>query len=112
MRLARFDTIVVPFPFTDLPVTRRRPALVVSQTGWNSAAGHVVAAMITSANQSDWPLDVPIADLDAAGLTSPCRVRMKLFTLDTGLIIRRAGQLSTADADAVTQTLARLLAAG
>ncbi|OYU14121.1 MAG: transcriptional regulator [Alphaproteobacteria bacterium PA4] len=112
MRLARFDTIVVPFPFADLPVTRRRPALVVSEAGWNAAAGHVVAAMITSAHQSDWPLDVPVTDLAAAGLTAPCRVRMKLFTLDSGLIIRRAGQLSTADGDAVTQALARLLAAG
>jgi mRNA interferase MazF len=110
--LARFDTIVVPFPFTDLPVVRRRPALVISDAGWNAASGHVVAAMITSAGQSDWPLDVVLRDLATAGLAAPCRVRMKLFTLEAGLVLRRAGQLAPADAEAVAATLARLLAVG
>lgn len=112
MSLARFDTIVVPFPFTDRPVVRRRPALVVSTAAWNRPAGHVVAAMITSAGQSDWPLDVPIDDLAAAGLAVPCRVRMKLFTLEAGLIVRRAGQLAAPDAAAVTAALAQLLGVG
>ena len=112
MSFARFDTIVVPFPFTDLPVVRRRPALVLSTAGWNRAAGHVVAAMITSAGQSDWPLDVPVTDLATAGLAAPCRVRMKLFTLEANLVVRRAGQLAPVDAAAVEAALARLLAVG
>lgn len=71
--LARFDVVIVPFPFTDRPVVRRRPALVVSATEWNAASGHVVAAMITSARQSSWPSDVPLTELAAAGLSAPLR---------------------------------------
>lgn len=46
-------------------------------------------AMITSAKNSDWPLDIEIQDLNRAGLPSPSIIRMKLFTLDEKLIIRK-----------------------
>ena len=108
--LARFDVVIVPFPFTDRPVVRRRPALVVSATEWNAASGHVVAAMITSARQSSWPSDVPLTELAAAGLTAPCVVRMKLFTLEAGLVIRRAGALGAGDAAGVEAALTTVLA--
>ena len=109
MTYARFDVVIVPFPFTDRPVVRRRPALVVSTTEWNAASGHIVAAMITSARQSSWPRDVPLTGLAAAGLTARCVVRMKLLTLEEGLVIRRAGGLKGADATAVEEALAATL---
>lgn len=105
MTFERFDIVIVPFPFTDLPVTRRRPALVVSAATWNAATGHIVCAMITSARQSSWPLDVSVTDLAAAGLTAPCVVRMKLFTIEASLVVRRAGALGKGDA--VTMDSAR-----
>lgn len=109
MTFARFDVVIVPFPFTDLSVIRRRPALVLSAAAWNAASGHVVAAMITSARQSAWPRDVAVKGFAAAGLTTPCVVRMKLFTLDAGLVIRRAGALRAEDAAAVEEALAGAL---
>ncbi|PCH82939.1 MAG: transcriptional modulator of MazE/toxin MazF [Piscirickettsiaceae bacterium] len=62
-----------------------------------------------SANNSDWPLDTNIQDLDAAGLPSPSVVRMKLFTLDDRLVIRKAGQLSQRDKKAIKAALQQLL---
>ena len=50
--------------------------------------------MITSSSNSDWPLDVNIQDFDAAELPSASVVRMKLFTLDDKLVIRKAGMLA------------------
>ena len=61
--------------------------------------------MITSAENFDWLLDVPISDLHEAGLTSPSIVRMKLFTLDNRLIIRQAGKLSNADGQSVNRIM-------
>ena len=95
--LQAFDIVVVPFPFTDRAATKRRPALVLSNTRFNQQAQHVVMAMITSADQFAWPGDCPIHDLTAAGLTTACLVRLKLFTLDERLVIRRAGALAAAD---------------
>jgi len=56
----------------------RRPALVLSDSkAFNKLVGQSVLAMITSAKNSDWPLDVEIKDLDAAGLPSASVVRMR-----------------------------------
>ncbi len=105
-----FDVVVVPFPFTDRAATKRRPALVLSdRSAFNAGIGHVALAMITSASHSDWPLDVSLSDLHAAGLTSASVVRMKLFTLDDRLILRKAGSLAAADRKAVAAALRKLL---
>ena len=108
-----FDVVVVPFPFTDRSATKRRPALVLSvSASFNRRTNHAVLAMITSPGDSSWPLDVPISDLDAAGLISPSVVRMKLFTLDDRFVLRKAGTLATNDRDAVCRTLARMFVIG
>lgn len=92
------DVIIVPFPFTDRTTSKRRPALVLSNAAFNTGTGHVIAAMITSAKQSSWAGDVALTDLAAAGLPVPCVMRMKLFTLEAGLVVRKAGQLASGDA--------------
>lgn len=91
------DVVVVPFPFTDRTTSKRRPALVISPAAFTAETGHVVAAMITSAKQSAWASDTEITDLATAGLTVPCVVRMKLFTLEAGLVVRKAGRLGPSD---------------
>jgi mRNA interferase MazF len=106
----QFDVVVVPFPFTDRPVTKKRPALVISDAGnFGDRIGHAVLAMITSAKNSPWPLDVAISNLAVAGLPAPSKVRMKLFTLDHRLILNRRGRLEETDAREVKIALARLL---
>ena len=97
LELGLFDVVVVPFPFTDRNATKRRPALVMSSAAFNTTTQHSVLAMITSAEQSRWPGDLPISDLESAGLASDCLVRLKIFTLDHRLIIRKAGNLAAMD---------------
>lgn len=105
-----FDVVVVPFPFTDRKATKRRPALVLSRADtFGARIGHSVFAMITSQGRVSWPLDVPIADGGSAGLLAPSLVRMKLFTLDHRLILRKAGQLVRSDQQAVVDALKQLL---
>lgn len=107
----RFDVLIVPFPFVDLPVSRKRPALVLSKQDFNAATGTAIMAMITSAEDSDWPRDVPIGDLEAAGLRSPCKARMKIFSLDCALVVGKAGKLAPADAQAVQKALNHVIGA-
>ena len=105
-----FDVVVVPFPFTDKASVKRRPALVLSSDKtFNIQAEHSVLAMITSAQNSSWPLDANIEDLAAAGLSASSIVRMKLFTLDERLILRKVGELSNADKQTVEASLQQLL---
>ncbi len=103
-----YEVVVVPFPFTDRRASKRRPALALSSHAFNTDSGNTVLAMITSAENPPWPMDVPI-DAATAGLRSASKVRMKLFTLDNRLILRKAGNLSAADRRFVMTVLQRLL---
>ena len=109
MTFESFDVVVVPFPFSDRQATRRRPALVVSSPDFNAAHDQSILAMITSAGGGEWPSDVAIRDWDEAGLSVPCKVRLKLFTLDDAVILRKTGALSERDAAAVRTSLIRFL---
>lgn len=68
-------------------------------------------AMITTRSHSPWPGDVDVEDPAAAGLRAPCRVRLKVFTLDNRLIRDQIGALSAADQRAVASSLREHLSA-
>ncbi len=99
MTFERFDIVKVPFPFTDKQATKTRPALVISDRDFNVSVGQSVMAMITSAKSSIWLFDTDITDLTAAGLPVSCLIRMKLFTIDHQLVIKKLGRLSQRDSD-------------
>lgn len=105
-----FDVIVVPFPFTDQNTDKRRPALILSDNEkFNDKTQNCVMAMITSEKNSPWPLDVKIGSIKKAGLPAPSIVRMKLFTLDSRLIVKKLGNLAAKDQDAVKESLKKLM---
>lgn len=92
----RGDVVVVTFPFQAKEVTRRRPALVVSNKIFNEF-GHTILSMITTRVHRPWPGDILIRNYEAAGLSTPCIVRLKMFTLENNLVVRRIGHLSGND---------------
>lgn len=109
MTYEQFDVVVVPFRFTDTSGTKKRPALVISDAvTFNTPLRRSVMAMITSTTHSSWVLDVPINDLASVGLRAASIVRMKLFTLDDALVVRRIGTLSEVDKTAVQAALQQL----
>lgn len=100
----QWDVVIVPFPFSPRPGHKRRPALVLSKRVFNQQ-GSSVLAMITTAGHHPWPGDVTLADLKAAGLTAPCLVRLKLFTLDNRLIVKKIGRLAETDQQQIRRQL-------
>lgn len=104
-----FDIIVIPFPFSDKLEQKKRPALVLSSEEFNSKSQHQVTAMITSAKQSEWPFDTPINNKKHAGLPIDCLIRMKFYTADQSIIIRKAGSLSKADQKSFRENFMRVL---
>jgi len=103
-----WDVVVVPFPFTERAGQKRRPALVLSGSQAFNQHGHSVMAMITSSTLP-WALDTPLKEHALAGLSATCAVRLKLFTLDNRLIIRRIGRLSGEDQNGVASALKTML---
>ena len=102
--LAQWDIVIVPFPFSNQLGAKRRPALVLSESRFNRR-GQTVLAMITTAGHHPWPGDVDLTDLTAAGLNAPCLVRLKLFTLDRRMILKKIGRMAATDQQQVRRQL-------
>lgn len=107
-----FDIVAVPFPFTDRDATKRRPALVISNTLFNEQHDQLVLAMITTVTDSVWPSDVSLNHWQEAGLKVACHFRLKLFTLDQSLVLKTIGHLSFQDIKSVQVVLAKYVDIG
>lgn len=104
-----FEVVLVPFPFVENASNKKRPALVLSSSNsFNMKAGSSIMAMITTAAHHPWPFDIPIVHLDAAGLPCPSIIRMKLFTLDHRLILKKLGSLHRLDQHSLKKNLTSL----
>lgn len=97
-----WSIVAVPFPFMERPALRRRPALVISTNSFNAANDHTIMAMITAAGLDTWPSDHALLKPQEAGLKHACYVRWKTFTLPNSLIVKKIGELSDEDREAVT----------
>ena len=104
MICSQWDVVTVPFPFTDKPAVKKRLALVLSNTAFNRS-GHTVLVMITTKGHRPWPGDSEIEEYSAAGLNLQCQVRLKMFTLDNRLLLKKIGRLSENDSKKVKKHL-------
>lgn len=93
----RYDVIKVPFPFTDKDYTKRRPALVISSEKYQTNFKHCILCMITTAKHSKWIDDVIIQNLSITGLSTPSKIRLKIFSLDEKLILGKLGKIDNQD---------------
>ena len=100
------DLVKVPFPYTDQTKFQRRPALVLSTSGFQEQHGLLWVVMVTSAENREWTGDVPIDDYAAAGLPAPSVIRTaKIATIDA----RDAEPLGAVPAE-ITRTVLREVA--
>ncbi len=80
------------------------PALVLSKRVFNEN-GHSLLLMITTKAHSPWPGDTNLEAYRAAGLPTACIVRLKAFTLDNRLILKKLGIISAADRRKIAEHL-------
>ena len=104
-----FDIVLVPFPFTDKNLTKKRPALVLSNTNYQIKTNHLILAMITSAKNSSWDDDFKIKDTQSTGLNIDCVVRYKIFSLDERIILKKIGSISEKEQYQIKENFLKLL---
>ena len=108
-RLVRGDLVVVPFPFSNLTATKRRPALVLA-----SLPGHdIILCQITSQAFADQhAIALTEQAFASGGLHRESYVRPgRLFTADSNLVLYRAGTLRPEPLQMIITELIRLLTA-
>jgi PemK-like, MazF-like toxin of type II toxin-antitoxin system len=105
-----WDTVKVPFPYTDRPVRQRRPALVIAAGELAVAHGLFWLVMITSAANRGWPGDVEVSDIEPAGLPIASIVRPAKIATIEARDAERLGCLAPADRPAVRRYFRERLA--
>lgn len=92
--MARFikgDIVIVPFPFSDLTQTKRRPALVIATLQGND----LILCQITSQSIGDtYAIQLDNSDFSSGGLNQSSNIRPnRLFTAEQQIILYKAGQI-------------------
>jgi mRNA interferase MazF len=98
------DILLIAFPFTSGGTSKKRPALVLLDTG----DADVLVARITS-QISNSEYDIIIDEWQNAGLLVPSYIRLhKLATLEKVLIDKKLGELSALDLEKVREKLTEI----
>lgn len=101
------DVVVLPFPFSDLSSSKRRPALVVAEL----TGDDVILCKITSqAARDGYAVPISAGDFISGGIREDSNVRPnRLFTGDSRIIIYRAGVLNQAKVREVVERIVQIL---
>ncbi len=95
------DLILIAFPFSSGVKTKRRPTLIILDTG---DADVVVARVTTRLYRTSF--DMALVDWSDAGLLAASVVRLhKVVTLERKLVEQRMGTVSAADCAAIASVL-------
>ena len=93
------EIVLVPFPYSDLSGSKRRPVLIVSNDAYNDAFPDTVVAAITSqTNKPDsFSLELESKDLEIGQLPESSLIRAhKLFTIEQLRIVKKFSTLGKA----------------
>ena len=106
-KFVKGDVVVVPFPFSDLTQSKKRPALVLA----GLEGDDVILCQITSQFLKD-KYAIPIEDQDFSqgSLKQKSHIRPnRIFTADRRIVLYKAGKIKSEKAIAVIQKLFSIL---
>ena len=103
-RFVKGDIVVVPFPFSDLTKSKRRPALVVAELEEDD----LILCQITSQEIRDkYAIQIGDNDFESGILRQKSNIRPnRIFTADSHLILYRAGHLKS---DKIKEVIERII---
>jgi mRNA interferase MazF len=99
--------VAIPFPYTDLQITKRRPAVVVASA---DRLGDIITLAVTSVATETNAVAITNDDLKEGTLPKSSWIRCdKVFTINAGIVVKRYGRLSDAALSKVQRTYCRCL---
>ena len=105
----KWDIVLVPFPFSDLKTTKKRPALIISPDDYNSGYELVILFITSQLDSPKRPGDYPISEWKKSGLPKPSMIRMKFAAIHKSIVIKTLGKLSKTDTNGLTNNLIEFL---
>ena len=103
------SVVLLPFPFTDLSSTKKRPALVISNTKFNRENNDVICCLITS-NPGAEGVRIVNKDMESGFLEFESVIKpYRLFTADKSIIYKVLGRLNKEKSRIVIQEIDALI---
>ena len=101
------DIVIIPFPFSDLSGSKRRPALVIADWGGSD----VMLCQVTSKSKFDGQeIDLAKTDFVSGSLPIDSNIRPnKVFTADRRIILSTAGRIRQTKREEVIKRIVALL---
>ena len=106
-RFVKGDVVVVPFPFSDLTMSKRRPALVLADL----TGDDLILSQITSQSVCDsYSVELLDSDFVSGSLHKPSNIRPnRLFTADRHIVLYKTGSLKNEKFEDVIDALIGIL---
>jgi mRNA interferase MazF len=92
------DVVLVGFPFTNMQISKKRPAVIISSQTYQQNRPDVILMAITSHVRQ--PLatgEAILQDWKVAGLIKPSVLKPLIATIEQSHIIKTMGRLSVSD---------------
>jgi mRNA interferase MazF len=101
---------LVPFPFTSQAASKKRPAVVVSSSAYNTSRLDAVVMAITSQLRAGAASDeLWVRNWKTAGFLKPSAIKPVFATIEQSLVIRQLGTLDATDKQSLRQAIARII---
>ena len=93
----RGDVVLVPFPFSNQTIIKKRPAVIISSDVYNNTSSDIVIMAITGKTGNLTIGDCLIEDWKIAGLLKPSSIKPAISTIEQSLVLKKLGKLSPKD---------------
>lgn len=104
------DVVLVPFPFTDQTITKKRPAVVVSSPVYHRERPDIILMAVTSQMRPSALFgEVIITEWKEAGLLKPSVIKPIFTTIEQVLVLRKLGRLGKEDRKVLREGLEKLI---
>jgi len=88
------SVVLLPFPFSDLSSSKKRPALVISSSEFNKKSENVVCCLITS-NPAAFGIKISKKDMESGSLEFESTIKPhRIFTANKSIIYKVLGKLN------------------
>jgi mRNA interferase MazF len=106
-KFVKGEVVVVPFPFSNLTNSTKRPALVVAEL----LGDDVILCQITTGNRPDgYSIPLSKSDFATGSIHLDSSIRpSRLFTADSNIIIKSIGKLSVTKMAEVEEKIIEIL---
>lgn len=97
MTYKQSEIVLVPFPYSDLSSTKKRPALVISSNEFNQKSDDLICCLITTNPKPDkHSINIDEQNIQEGSLHFKSKIKpYRVFTIDSKLILKKLCKLKT-----------------